>query len=1340
MESRQSGAVRAYIRSFGRARRWLSGCEPTFRTLWLLCAALLCVGAAQAQSIQYVHDANGRLVAVTASNGTSVQYGYDTLGHPSQISAPLSPGQLAIFAFAPTHGAIGTPVTIQGQGFDTNAANDTVSFNGAVASVASATTTQLMVSVPSGATTGPLSVMADGQTAASATPFVIDDTGEPPAITQVSPTVAAVGSTVTVTGTHLDPLAGQTTMLFGDLDVSAGTTFSDSQIQHIVSASDTSGLVTVITPYGQAVSTTPVIVPPSGLSASNIVSTAYGAVGGSVNLNIGAGGQTGAMLFVGNAADWISLQLSAITTTASTINYAVYAPGNQLIAQGTVSSSAPSIHLPQLLKGGTYLAIFTPSNAGAQLTVGAERAAMLASGTPVTLAIATQGETKRLLFQGTIGQSAAVAISNTSTTPTGQTVSYTIYNPGQTSIATGSTSSGTTANLSPLPNTGTYQVIIGPGSGVVGSTQLEVVTGAIGTMTTGGPAQNYTAEVAGQNIYLGFNGIAGANMDLTLSNLSVTGGSSFNVNVYGPNGNNNQSFTCNVSSVNCRTALWNMVAGSYTVVLSPPSSSALISATPQITQEITGPTLTPNTPVAVNLNVDQVERFTFNANAGDTYALQLSGVSGQPMSVNLYSPTTSTITVGNYYTTFSTGSATTINLLNLPATGTYTLVVYPGTGGPSSSAQLTLVSGVVGSMTIGGAGQNYTSDVSGQNVYVNFTAAAGANLDLTLSSLSVTGGNSFNVYVYGPTGTIQSFTCYVSSVNCRTGLWNLGGGSYTVAVSPPNVNALVSFTPQVTQEITGPTLTPNAPIAVNLNVNQVERYTFNANAGDTYALQLSGVTGQSLSVNVYSPTTSPITTGNYYTTFSTTGSTIVNLNNLPATGTYTLVVYPGTGGPSSSGQLTLVSGVVGTMTPGGAGQNYTSDVGGQNIYVNFTGAAGANLDLTLSNLSVTGGSSFNVNVYGPNGSNNQSFTCNVSSVNCRTALWNLVGGSYTVMLSPPNSSALISATPQITQEIAGSTLTPNTPIAVNLSVDQVERYTFNANAGDTYALQLSGVTGQSLSVNVYSPTTSPITVGNYYTTLSTSGSTIVNLSNLPATGAYTLVVYPGTGGPSSSGQLTLVPGVVGTMTTGGTGQNYTSDVGGQNIYLNFTGTAGANLDLTLSNLSVTGGGSFNVNVYGPNSNNNQSFTCNVSSINCRTALWNMVTGSYTVVLSPPNSSALIGATPQITQEITGPTLEPNLPVAVNLSVDQVERYTFNANAGDSYALQLSSVTGQSMSVNVYSPTTSPITPYNAYTSFGTTSSQTINLSNLPATGTYTLVVYPGTGGPSSSAQLTLLSQ
>ena len=114
MESQRRGHFRQ-----SDLRQWRgSGQQVLIWIIALLCALALGAGTVQAQSINYVHDANGRVVAVTAHSGGSVQYSYNVLGHSSQISTPLSPSQLAIFAFTPTHSEAGTQVTIQGQGVD----------------------------------------------------------------------------------------------------------------------------------------------------------------------------------------------------------------------------------------------------------------------------------------------------------------------------------------------------------------------------------------------------------------------------------------------------------------------------------------------------------------------------------------------------------------------------------------------------------------------------------------------------------------------------------------------------------------------------------------------------------------------------------------------------------------------------------------------------------------------------------------------------------------------------------------------------------------------------------------------------------------------------------------------------------------------------------------------------------------------------------------------------------------------------------------------------------------------------------------------------------------------
>jgi hypothetical protein len=83
-----------------------------------------------------------------------------------------------ITSFSPTAGPVGTTVTITG----TNLTGATsVKFNGVTATITSNTATQIVTKVPTGATTGPITVTTDSGTATSSTNFTV--TGAPHART-----------------------------------------------------------------------------------------------------------------------------------------------------------------------------------------------------------------------------------------------------------------------------------------------------------------------------------------------------------------------------------------------------------------------------------------------------------------------------------------------------------------------------------------------------------------------------------------------------------------------------------------------------------------------------------------------------------------------------------------------------------------------------------------------------------------------------------------------------------------------------------------------------------------------------------------------------------------------------------------------------------------------------------------------------------------------------------------------------------------------------------------------------------------------------------------------------
>jgi trimeric autotransporter adhesin len=82
-----------------------------------------------------------------------------------------------ITSFSPSAGPIGTMVTISGSNFDAIVDNNTVYFGATQAEVANATSTSLVVSVPYGATYQPISVLTNGLSTFSSTPFDVTISG-----------------------------------------------------------------------------------------------------------------------------------------------------------------------------------------------------------------------------------------------------------------------------------------------------------------------------------------------------------------------------------------------------------------------------------------------------------------------------------------------------------------------------------------------------------------------------------------------------------------------------------------------------------------------------------------------------------------------------------------------------------------------------------------------------------------------------------------------------------------------------------------------------------------------------------------------------------------------------------------------------------------------------------------------------------------------------------------------------------------------------------------------------------------------------------------------------------
>lgn len=132
----------------------------------LIMGLLLLLTRGAGADVSYVYDAAGRPKLIFDGTGQIFTYTYDSDGNITNV-ATAAP-TFIVSSFYPSHGSIGTSVTIYGAGFNTTPNQNTVTFNGNAATVVSSTAQTIVTSVPSGATTGTIYVSSSGHGAGSA--------------------------------------------------------------------------------------------------------------------------------------------------------------------------------------------------------------------------------------------------------------------------------------------------------------------------------------------------------------------------------------------------------------------------------------------------------------------------------------------------------------------------------------------------------------------------------------------------------------------------------------------------------------------------------------------------------------------------------------------------------------------------------------------------------------------------------------------------------------------------------------------------------------------------------------------------------------------------------------------------------------------------------------------------------------------------------------------------------------------------------------------------------------------------------------------------------------------
>jgi RHS repeat-associated protein len=475
-------------------RRWprLRKAFPAIRSvsiasgIFLMSTLLAVLPAATADAsptvsnaITYVYDQAGRLEAaidptVSAGGQGLVRYAYDDAGNITSISRADST-VATVVDFKGSSGQVGSSVTIYGAGFDATPANDTVKFNGSggvAGTVTSASSTVLAVTVPSGATTGPIYAKNNttGLSSTSAQTFTVSGSAAP-TITSISPTSGVAGDSITIPGTNFatDPTADD--VYFNGIRARV-TAATQTQLTVSVPPGATSGTVEVHTAGGIASSSQDFIIYPSG-SAANYDLVTRMTIGQSTNISLGAT-KSGLILVNANQADWFSLYFTNNAGFSNFWHVNVTDPfGRKATKQFDVSGSPVVGKVNDVPAAGDYEILITNGNTGtssATLTLyninpaSGGNVQPSVGGTVVSMALANPGQWGEFTFDATAnhkielditgGNGSSEALIHTPSAPLYVDVPFSDFTYGGGLPAFGP--------VLTLPETGNYVVWVGP--------------------------------------------------------------------------------------------------------------------------------------------------------------------------------------------------------------------------------------------------------------------------------------------------------------------------------------------------------------------------------------------------------------------------------------------------------------------------------------------------------------------------------------------------------------------------------------------------------------------------------------------------------------------------------------------------------------------------------------------------------------------------------------------------------------------------------------------------------------------------------------------------------------
>ncbi|MET9259497.1 RHS repeat-associated core domain-containing protein [Amycolatopsis sp. NPDC004079] len=907
-------------------------------------------------------------------------------------------------------------------------------------------------------------------------------------ITSLVPAHAPAGATVTVSGTGFAASAAGNTVSFNG-KAAAVTAASATSLVVTVPTGATSGAVTVATPSGSAGSQQAFTV--DAAAAAPVVTGFSPAVltGGST-LTISGSGFDPAVANDVVSVGSVRAKAKTATATSLTVELPDYA------APGPVTVETPG-------GAGTSTddVIVAPSGFAASAVATTPRLAVDGAATVVT--IPAVGKIALLRFAGKKDQRLTLGLTG-STFPTDFGVgAFTPYGgkfaraPYDQFWAFSQLHGG--YELPPLPSTGIYQIALTPpanGSGSVTATLSSRVAGALSTTGAGTPV---TLAKPGQQAELSFPATAGQHLDLGFSGSTFAAGTLATASIREPHGvalqwspgstrgqirldgNGNFDFTA-------------AETGTYSVVFgSSDQSTGSITVTASVALEAGAITAGADKTVQID-RPGQDARLTYAGTAGTALSLDLTGYGFAYLPfLTVTAPDGSVLTSGivaDYHW----------EVPALPTTGTYTITVDPYSSAGAFSLRLTTIQ-PAGALSATGDATTISLPQPGRTAVSSFPATAGQTVSVAFSGWTFPAAASLWVQVIGPDGKVAVRATDIGSLSSFF-FTPTATGAYRLQFSLNDATSTGAATVTLSNEQAGGALAVGATKQVGAaRAGQGTRFTVAGTAGQHLSLDFAAPTfAHTFRVQVVKPDNTVLRDGNLT-------ETQVDLDPLPATGTYQIVVYPYA--ETGATQLTLEQRVdAGAITAGGAAKTLAMAQRAQLGETGFTAVGGQRLDLGLTGSTFPAGTVLRVRVLGPTGA---AIIDDRVDPGGEIIIVPATAGNHRIIVTP-DGFATGSVTATLSEPIDAGTLQLNT--AKNLSFPR---------AGQENQLHYNGTAGQRLSLNTTGGT---VPYYPYYQVSKPDGTVLasgqggasISLPALPVTGSYEIILGP----YSNTGTATVV--------------------------------------------------------------------------------------------------------------------------------------------------------------------------------------------------------------------------